>query len=332
MQYREIGKSGIKASAIGLGCWAIGGGGFWDGTDDDAQARKAILYALEHGVTLIDTAPGYGDGKSEALVGDVIKDLCRKEIVVSTKCGIVWWGDQGGYMHTLDGKRYYRNLEPDSMRSEVEKSLKRLNTEYIDVLFTHWPSLESFPTPIERTMRGLIEMKRDGLIRAIGASNVNVEQMKEYMDVGQLDVTQPPYSMLNREIEGEFLDYCTSNLISVFAYSPLEQGLLTGRITMDYEPKPGTYRANYLSWYQKSNRIQVIKMLDGWADLLDKYNCTASQLVIAWTIMQKGITHALCGARKVEHIKENIVGGSVDLAQSDELRMRGDIENLKIAD
>lgn len=330
MEYREIGRSGIKASAIGLGCWAIGGGGFWDGSDDDAEAREAVSYALEHGVTLIDTAPGYGDGKSESLVGEVIRGAKREDIVISTKCGIIWWGDQGGYMHTLDGKRYYRNLEPYSMRAEVEKSLERLHTDYIDVLFTHWPSLECFPTPIERTMRGLLDMKREGLIRAVGASNIDLAQLKEYLDVGQLDVTQPPYSMLNRGIEGAFVDYCADNAVSIFAYSPLEQGLLTGRITMDYEPKPGTYRADYLTWYRRPNRVQVIDMLAGWSDLLKKYDCTASQLVIAWTIAQKGITHALCGARKVKHLEENIQAASIELEQPDMARMRADVEKLEL--
>ena len=331
MQHREIGGTGIQASVIGLGAWAIGGGGFWDGSDDDKEAVQTLRLALDSGINLIDTAPGYGDGKSERLVGEAIAGYSRSKLVISTKCGIIWWGDEGGYMHTLNGIRYYRNLEPHSIRYEVEQSLKRLRTGYVDVLFTHWPSLESFPTPIERTMRCLLDLKEEGLIKAIGVSNVSLSQLKEYMDVGQVDVAQPPYSMLTRDIEGAYTAYCIKNKISIFAYSPLEQGLLTGKITMDYEPKPGTYRSDYLSWYQKQNRKQVIDMLAGWSDLTQKYAASLAQLVIAWTIAQPGITHALCGARKREHVDENGKGASLVLAPDDLARMRRDAEQLKPA-
>jgi len=331
LQYREIGKTGIRASVVGFGAWAMGGGGFWDGVDDDEEAVSAVRFALDHGINLIDTAPGYGEGKSERLVGEAISGYDRSKLVISTKCGIVWWGDEGGYMHTMNGLRYYRNLEPKSIRYEVEQSLKRLGVEYIDVLFTHWPSLESFPTPIQKTMECLLELKEKGWIKAIGASNVSPDQIKEYMDAGQLDATQPPYSMLNRGIEGEYVEYCMQNGISIFAYSPLEQGLLTGKITMDYQPKSGTYRADYLSWYQAQNRKQVIDMLSSWHDLTQKYEASIAQLVIAWTVAQPGITHTLCGARKRKHVEENARGGSLSLAQDDLARMRRDVEGLQLA-
>jgi len=332
MQYREIGKSGVKGSAIALGTWAIGGGGFWDGADDDAQAIRTIQEAVESGICLIDTAPGYGEGKSERLIGQAIKGCDRSKLTLSTKCGLIWWGDQGGYMHTLDGKNYYRNLEPYSMRQEVEMSLERLGTDYIDVYFTHWPSLPSYPTPIERTMQGLADLKKEGLIKAIGASNVDLDQIRQYEAAGQLDAVQPPYSMLNRQIEGETLDFCMEHSISVFAYSPLEQGLLTGRIGMDYQLKDGTYRKDYLTWYRPKNRIRVIRMLDGWKDLTEKYHCTLSQLVIAWTIAQPGITVALCGARKTKHLEENVRAGNLTIEKTDLARMRADAEALGAAE
>lgn len=328
MRYREIGQTGIRASVVGFGAWAMGGGGFWDGVDDDQEAISALRFALDHGLNLIDTAPGYGDGKSERLVGEAISGYDRGKLVISTKCGIVWRGDEGGYMHTVNGVPYYRNLEPHSIRYEVEQSLRRLRIDCIDVLFTHWPSLESFPTPIEKTMRCLLALKEEGLIKAIGASNVSLDQIREYTDVGRLDVVQPPYSILNREIEGEYIAYCMENNIGIFAYSPLEQGLLTGKITMDYQPEPGTYRADYLNWYERRNRKQVLDMLDGWGDLSRKYDASIAQLVIAWTVAQPGVTHALCGARKRKHAEENIAGGSLSLAQEDIARMRADAERL----
>ena len=139
---------------------------------------------------------------------------------------------------------------------------------------------------------------------------------------------QPPYSMINRAIEGEMLDFCVANDISVFAYSPLEQGLLTGKITMDYRLKEGTYRKDYLTAYQPENRIRVIRMLGGWKDLTEKYDCTLSQLVIAWTIAQRGITVALCGARKPQHLSENVGAGNLVLEPADLARMRTDAEAL----
>ena len=328
MDIREVGRSGVKGTAIALGTWAIGGGGFWDKSDDDKEAIETIRSAVESGITMIDTAPGYGEGKSERLIGEALKDIPRDSYSISTKCGLVWFGDEGGYMHTLDGKNYYRNLSPKSMRIEVEMSLERLGTDHIDVYFTHWPSLPSFPTPIAETMQGLMDMKKEGLIRAIGASNVDLSQIKEYVAAGQLDAIQPPYSMLTRDIEAEVLPFCIENNISVFAYSPLEQGLLTGKIGMDYEPPAGTYRADYLSWYKKENRIKVINMLDSWKDLTAKYDCSISQLVIAWTIAQKGLTFALCGARRRKHLEENIKAGNLVIAPEDLLRMRADVEAL----
>ena len=329
MELRKVGKSGVVGTAIALGTWAIGGGGFWDKEDDDIEAIETIRAAVEGGITMIDTAPGYGEGKSERLIREALKDVPRDKYTISTKCGLVWFGDEGGYMHTLNGKRYYRNLTPKSMRIEVENSLERLGVDCIDVYFTHWPSLPSFPTPIAETMQGLVDMKKEGLIKAIGASNVDLNQIKEYMDVAHLDAIQPPYSMLTRGVEAETLSYCVENEISVFAYSPLEQGLLTGNIGMDYEPPAGTYRADYLGWwYKKENRIKILNMLEGWKDLTEKYDCTVSQLVIAWTIAQKGITFALCGARKRKHLLENIKAGNLKIEQADLDRMRKDVEAL----
>ena len=328
MKYREIGKSGIRASVVGMGTWAIGGDPWWDKETDDHESEIAIRTALDNGVNLIDTAPGYGRGRSERVVGKAIKGIDREKVVLSTKCGLIWWGNEGAFMMEIGGVKIFRNLEPHSIRTEIENSLRNMGTDYIDVLFTHWQSLPEFPTPVSRTMEGLLALKQEGKIRAIGVSNCDVPLMKEYMQTGRIDVNQPPYSMLNRGIEGEFVDYCAENDISIFAYSPLEQGLLTGKITMDYEPGEGTYRADYIPWYRKENRKKVIDMLDGWADLAEKYDATISRIVIAWTFSQKGISHVLCGARRAKHVLENVKAGDITLEARDLARMRKDIEAL----
>jgi methylglyoxal reductase len=328
MKFREIGKTGIRASVVGFGTWAIGGDPWWDKETKDEDSIAAIQAGLDHGINLIDTAPGYGRGRSELVVGKAITGYDREKLVISTKCGIIWWGNEGAFMMEVGGTKLYRNLEPHSIRTEVENSLRNMKTDYIDVLHTHWQSLPEFPTPISRTMEGLMQLQQEGKIRAIGVSNCDVAQMKEYMEAGRIDVNQPPYSMLNRGIEGEFTNYCLANDISIFAYSPLEQGLLTGNFKKDYEAQPGTYRADFIPWYKKENRVKVIDMLDGWKDIAQKYNATISQIVIAWTYCQPGITHVLCGARHPGHVIENVNAGNIELSAAELTRMRADIEAL----
>ena len=181
--------------------------------------------------------------------------------------------------------------------------------------------------PIEDAMQCLMKLKEEGKIRSIGVSNVNIDEVKLYQDAGVLDAVQPKYSMLDREIEKGLLPYCQKNTISILAYSPLEQGLLTGKIGMDVEIPEGSSR-NQIPWFQPENRKKVLDMLDGWEDLLEKYNCSLSQLVIAWTAAQEGISHVLCGARKQAHITNNVLAGDIELEAPDLVRIRLDVEAM----
>lgn len=326
MLLRPLGQSGIYASAIAMGAWAIGGGSWW-GENDDNLSIKAIHAALDEGVNLIDTAPVYGFGHSEDVVGKAIQGR-REQVVIATKCGLRWQReDFGAYYFERDGRRVFKSQHPDSIREEIELSLKRLDTDYIDLYQTHWPSLTPDAEPIAATMQCLMQLKAEGKIRSIGASNVSLEQIREYQAHGQLDVVQMRYTMLDRRIEGEFLDYCIAQNIAVLAYSPLEQGLLTGRIGMDRVFSEGEVR-NGKPWLAPVNRKRVLDMLAGWADLTAKYQCDLSQLVIAWTIAQPGMTHALCGARKPEQVRDNAGAGRLQLDAADLLRMRRDAEAL----
>jgi len=172
-----------------------------------------------------------------------------------------------------------------------------------------------------------MKLKEDGKIRAIAASNVALGHIKQYQAAGILDAIQPRYSMLDREIETEILPYCLANGISALAYSPLEQGLLTGKIGMDQTFAEGVYR-NQIPWYSPQNRDKVLGMLEGWSDLLTKYNCSLSQLVIAWTVAQEGITFVLCGARKEEHVSDNVRAADLELDAADLSRIRQDAAAL----
>lgn len=326
MLQRELGTSGIQASAIAMGAWAIGGGSWW-GENDDALSVRAIHTALDQGINLIDTAPVYGFGHSEDVVGQAIKGR-RDKVVIATKCGLRWQReDLGSFYFERDGRRVFKSLHPDSIREEIEISLQRLGTDYIDLYQTHWPTLTPLSEPISATMDCLMQLKAQGKIRAIGASNVSLEQIQEYQRHGVLDVVQMRYTMLDRKIEGPLLDYCLAQNIAVLAYSPLEQGLLTGKVGMDRVFSEGEIRAGK-AWFAPVNRQRVLDMLASWQDLTTQYQCDLSQLVIAWTLAQPGITHALCGARKPEQVQDNAGGGKLVLESGDIQRMRRDVEML----
>lgn len=325
MKMQKIGTTDIEASVVALGAWAIGGGPWW-GESDDLQSISAIHAALDAGVNLIDTAPVYGWGRSEQVVGKAIRGR-RDKVVLATKCGLWWHDARGPLFFELEGHSVRRYLRPDAIRKEVEESLRRLGTDYIDLYQTHWQSPEPANDPISDTMACLLKLKEQGKIRAIGASNVDVSQIREYQAAGVLDAIQPRYSMLDRAIEEELLPYCLEERISTLVYSPLEQGLLTGAITMDRTFAPGEYRNN-IPWFEPANRRKVLDMLAGWHPLMEKYRCNLAQLVIAWTVAQPGVTFALCGARKPEHSRMNAVGGTLDLDAEDIKTMRRDVEAL----
>lgn len=308
MIYRNLGNTDTKVSAIGLGTWAIGGGEWW-GDSDDELSIQTIKEAINAGINLIDTAPCYGFGKSEFVVGQAIKSQ-REKVILSTKCGL-WWNDErGSKFFEQAGKTVRRCLDPDTIKQEIEISLKRLDTDYIDVYFTHWQSMPPYEISIKDTMSCLMDLKRQGLIKHIGASNVNKENIKEYVEYGDLAVIQEKYSMLDRSLSDVLVPTCIDNNLSIMAYSPLEQGILTGKVGMDYVVNAKEARAD-IPWYKPENRVKVIQMLEGWARLTNKYSCSVANLVVAWTMAQKGMTYILCGARKPGQIIETAASADI---------------------
>ena len=318
MQYRNLGRSGIQASIIGFGSWAIGGW-MWGGADE-AEAVNAIHAAIDVGMNLIDTAPMYGFGMSEELVGKAIKGR-RENVVLATKCGLIWHQEQGDFhcytdeKHpSKDGKfKISRCLAPEMIRYEVEQSLRRLCTDYIDLYQTHW---QDSTTPIAETMQTLLDLKREGKIRAIGCSNTSMDQIKQYLDAGQLDCDQELYSMLDRKVEQERFPLLSEHGVAFLAYSSLGQGMLTGKIGSDRTFEEGDQR-NLKPRFSVENRIRVQKMLALFQPIAAKYELNLGQLVVAWTVSQPGCTHALVGARTKEQVMENAVGGTVDLEPTD---------------
>ena len=323
MEFRTIGNSGISASVVGLGTWTIGGGTWW-GETDDQESIHTIHAALDAGINLIDTAPMYGWGRSEEVVGKAVKGR-RGKAVISTKCGLWWHDDRGALFFELEGTKVTRCLRPETIRKELELSLKRMDTDYIDIYHTHWQAMEPDKTPIAETMGCLLKLKEEGKIRSIAVSNADTAQMDEYMAIGRIDANQPHYSMLHRDIEADILPYCVKNNMSILAYSPLEHGLLTGKITMDTKMDEREFRSG-TPWYKPENRQKVIDMLEKWGDLTEKYGCGLAELVIAWTFHRPGITHVLCGARRPRQAQQNAFAGSLKLDAADITRMDKDIE------
>ncbi len=319
IEKKMIGKSGLEASALSLGCWAIGGGEWW-GNNDDQISIDTICRAVQLGVNWIDTARVYGFGHSEEVVGKALKLLPRRKMILSTKCGIQWY-DDGGELHFMkEGHAVRRDLAPKAIRRDLELSLKTMGTEYVDVYYTHWQCKTYGLVPIEETMEELLKMKQEGKIRAIGASNTDLQILEDYIRAGQLDVIQEKLSILDRKSE-ELLPFCEEHGIMLQTYSPIEQGLLAGKASDNYVPKPGEVRDGK-TWWRPENIRRVNGMLAGWKDLTEKYQCTLANLCIKWNSMLSSNINVLCGARKVSQIED--IASSLDIALSKE-----DFERMK---
>ncbi len=318
MKRRKLGQSGIEASVVGLGAWAMGGW-MWGGTDEN-ESIKAVHAALDSGINLIDTAPIYGFGVSEEIIGKAIEGR-RDDVVLATKCTMVTNTTHGVHKFNSDARGPNPNghiavqiyADPSSIRQEVEASLKRLKTDRIDLYQTHW---QDTSTPIEETMSALLDLKKEGKIRAIGACNASVDELREYQKVGVLDSDQEKYSMLDRGLEQEQLPFCQHHHVAVLAYSPLARGLLTGKISADRVFAEGDQRRND-ERFRVAYRERVNTMLGQFEPVAKRHGITLTQLAIAWTFHQPGLTHALCGARNPKQAQENAQAGSVELTSDD---------------
>ena len=314
----QLGKSDLHISPIVYGAWAIGGWA-WGG-NDDKEALEAIKKSYDLGVTSIDTAPIYGFGHSEKLVGKAVKELGRQNVEILTKFGINWKTTKGEFYFESNNEEGQYNVHAyagrDGIIQEVEDSLKRLGTDYIDLYQIHRPDAT---TPIEETMEVLKELQQQGKIRAIGMSNHTVEEMKKAGKIVDLTSTQSPYSMVYRKIEKDIIPFCLEDNVGVLAYSPLQRGLLTGKITSDYEFKGDDHRANN-KFFIEPNRSRTNEFLGKIKPIAEKHDVTLAQLVINWTIQRPGITATLVGARNAKQAEENAKSLSFDLF-AEELEM-----------
>jgi len=296
MRTRQLGKTDLFITPLGFGSWAVGGGG-WEfgwGEQDDLKSIAAINRALNRGINWVDTAAVYGLGHSEEIVGQALKDRARRPYIF-TKCSMVW-DEKGNISHSL--KR-------DSIRREVEDSLRRLQVDVIDLYQIHWPNPER---DIEEGWSTLSDLKREGKVRYIGVSNFNVEQLQRVMDIDRVDTLQPPYSLIHPDVEDEILPFCEKNGIGVIVYSPMMSGLLTGRMTRERIANfpDDDWRKNNPEFKEPrlSRNLALAELLKG---IGRNHGLSAGEIALAWTLRLSAVTGAIVGGRSASQV-DGIVG------------------------
>lgn len=304
MEYRKIGTSDLELSVVTFGAWAAGGW-LWGGTER-SEAVQAIRAAYDLGVTSIDTAPAYGQGTSEEIVGEAIKGIPRDKVQILTKYGLRWDTKQGEFFFSSTDKSgraidMHRYSGKDGIIKECEESLRLLGTDYIDLYQIHWPDPT---TPIHETMEAVAQLIQSGKVRYAGVCNYNADLMKEAGKYLPLVSDQVPYSMIKRGIEKDLIPYLQENNQSVLAYSPLERGLLTGKMNPGIQFAEGDSRAK-LPLFSDENINRINRFLKKLEPLSAQKEATVSQLVIRWTVEQPGITIALVGARNAKQAVQN---------------------------
>lgn len=300
MERVRIGGTEMEASRIGLGGWAIGGS-WWGGTDEGESVRT-LLHAFDMGINLVDTAPVYGRGLSEELVGKALREWSDRDgVIVATKAGLVWPGGE-----------VVRDSRPESLRREVEDSLRRLGVERIDLLQVHWPDPR---VPIEHTAATMAELLAEGKIRAVGVSNYSVAEMEAFRAVCPLHTAQPPYNLFERQVEDEVLPFCEERGITTLTYGVLCRGLLSGRMRVDTEFGGDDLRGGEDPKFQPpryAQYLEAVDRLDRFA--LENFGRRVIHLAARWVLDQPGVGIALWGARRPEQLDpvEEVFGWSLD--------------------
>jgi aryl-alcohol dehydrogenase-like predicted oxidoreductase len=315
MIYRQLGTSELEVPVIIFGAWAIGGS-WWGGTDDDL-AVEAIRAAVDAGVTCIDTAPVYGCGHSEEVVGKAIKGLGDR-VTIATKCGLVW--------ETADPENSIsRSLKKDSILRECDASLRRLGVDHLDLYQCHWPD-ES--TPLGETMEALVKLQDAGKIRAIGLSNHSAEAFEECLTYGPVQSNQPKFSLLDRRNLDGVIRWTHEHAIGSIVYSPLEQGVLTGKVTPGRKFAEGDNRVNQ-RWFKAENLPRALDVLHrDIQPIADAHDATLGQIALAWTIAAPGITSAIVGARNAEQAASNAKAADVTLSDEERATILAAFEAL----
>lgn len=324
----KLGNSSLEVSQIALGAWAIGGW-MWGGSDRKDSLR-ALDAAIDIGISSIDTAPVYGFGLSERIVGEAIQGK-RERVQILTKYGLRWDTVQGEFYfptRTNNGTavNIHRYAGKDSILRECEESLKRLKTDYIDLYQIHW----SDPTtPIEETMEAVEQLIQQGKVRAAGVCNYSKEEMQRAEKIITLASSQVPYSMVRRDIENEIVPYCIESNIGILVYSPLQRGILSGKIKPDHQFRGGDSRPD-TPYYKLGNIIRINNFLEQIRPLAKDKGISLAQLILRWTLQRPGITCLLAGARNEEQLDENAGALNFELSQAELDTINGYLEKLEL--
>lgn len=295
MEFRSLGTSEVKISPIIMGTWQAGKE-MWVGIDD-SETIKALRAAFEAGITTIDTAEYYGNGHSERVIGEALADV-REQVVYATKV-------------------FSNHLKYEQVMEACHRSLKNLKTDYIDLYQIHWPagSWGTEHVPIEETMGALNDLKAQGKIRAIGVSNFSRAQLEEATGYGRIDSLQPPYSLFWRQVEKDARPYCVQNNITILAYSPMAQGLLTGKFGPNHKFDRGDHRSKN-KLFKPENYERVQQALGRLRPIAERNGISLGQLALAWIIAQPG-NCAIAGARNAEQVRQNAKAGEILLSPAD---------------
>ena len=307
-----LGTTGIEITRVGFGAWAIGGGGWsfaW-GSQDDDESIAAMRHAVERGVNWIDTAAVYGLGHSEELVGRLLRDYPASDRpYVFTKCGLVW-DEQNRLTQAL------RIGEPSSLRREVEQSLARLGVEQIDLYQMHWPAEDG--TPLEVYWQTLLDLKKEGKVRAVGLSNHTVDRLEAAEQLGHVDTLQPPFSPIRRDALAAELPWCRAHVTGVIVYSPMQSGLLTGSFS---EARAAALAKD--DWRSRSPEFQSprlqnnLALADALRPIAARHDTTVGAIAVAWTLAVPGVTGAIVGARRPNQVDGWIAAGHLELTAAD---------------
>ncbi|MGI2328930.1 aldo/keto reductase [Planococcus sp. YIM B11945] len=293
MNFSTLKKSDIQISSLGLGTNAVGGHNLYQGLREE-DGKNLVRAAIDHGITFIDTADVYGEGRSEELVGEVLKEYKRDQFVIATKGGSDW-------------RNGTKNNDPAYLRNALEDSLKRLQLDYVDLYYIHWPDGK---TPLGEAVAELSRLKQEGKIKAIGVSNVSLEQLKEANGSLEISAVQLPYNMFHRDIEEDLLPYCVQNNISVVAYGPLAYGILGGEYSTDFTLEEGDWRQS-LPLFQSGTFEKNIGKVEQLKKIADKKGTDVSNLALAWLLEQPGVDAVIPGGKKPEQVLSNIPAAEI---------------------
>lgn len=287
IEFMKTAVDGLELSRVGIGCWAMGGTN-WGGIVDD-EAIEAIRAGLDMGLTVVDTAPIYGFGHSEDLVGKALEGGYRKKAVLATKCGLSWDKDGAAW----------RDSRPATIKKELEDSLRRLKTDCIDIYQIHWPDTKE---PFAETAATMLDFMKQGKIRAIGVSNFSAAQMDEWRKTAPIHTMQPSYNILEDKLEENPIPYAQKHNIAILGYSSLARGMLSGKYYVGMKFKDGDMRQKNDKKYQGENFVNHLKAVDELKEYAKQFDKTVAQLAVRW-VLDQGITCALWGIRKKEQLE-----------------------------